>query len=86
MMCVGRFKSPSQWRLLIYMVFAYTDRLSSFYVLYKTSKEDIPDPGSGFRPWTESWMSFKILLSRGNSNNTTHSGPLSFRNHSKRRR
>ena len=65
--------------------FTYTDRLSSFYALYKTSK-DIPTPDLGFRPSTESWMSFKILLSRGNSNNTTRSGPLSFRNHSKRRR
>lgn len=66
-------------------VFAYTDRLSSFYVLYKTSKH-IPNPNLGFHLWTESSMSFKIRLSRGNSNSTTRSGPLSFRNHSKHRR
>ena len=67
------------------MVFAYTDRLSSFYVLYKTLKYT-PNPDSGFRLWTESSMFFKIHLSRGNSNNITCSGPLSFRNHCKRRR
>lgn len=66
-------------------VFAYTDRLSSFYVLYRTSK-DIPTPDLGFRLWTESSMSFKTHLSHGNSNNTTRSGLQSFRNHSKRRR
>ena len=67
------------------MFLAYTDRLSSFYVLYKTSKH-IPNPDSGFRLWTESSMSSKILLSRGNSNNITCSGPLNFGTHSKRRR
>ena len=68
-----------------YMFFAYTDRLSSFYVLCKTSNH-IPNPDSGFRLWIESSMSSKILPSRDNSNNTTCSGPLNFRNHSKRRR
>ena len=65
--------------------FAYTDCLPSSYVLYKTLKR-IPNPDSGFRLWTESSMSSKILLSRGNSSNITRSGPLNFRNHSKRRR
>lgn len=65
--------------------FAYTDRLSSFYVPYKTSR-DVPNPKPGFHLWTGSWMSFKILLLRGNSNNTTRSGPPSFKNHSKRHR
>ena len=59
-----------------------TDRLSSSYVLYKTWKCN-PNPDSGFRLWTKSSMSSKILLSRGNSNNITRSGPLNFRNHSK---
>ena len=67
------------------MVFAYTDRLSSFYVLYEISK-DVPNPDSDFRLWTQSWMSFKILLLLGSSKNTIRSGPPSSRNHSKHRR
>ena len=64
------------------MFLAYTDRLSSSYVLYKSFKR-IPNPDSGFRLWTEFSMSSKTLLSRGNSNNITRSGRLNSRNHSK---
>ncbi len=78
MMCVGTFKAP-------YMFLAYTDHLFSFCVLYKTSKYTA-NPDSVFRLWIRSLMSSKIHLSRANSNNITCSGPLSFRNYSKRRR